>query len=158
MTIILVYFPLLYDYMAFHKNQNLSISEIHQWQEKNSAISVVEDCSKACVGHPSEKNHDRQHKTLWKSYISFAQRFVVGLNEFSLIKNTGSAHLCISKLSSRCLSCKQVLLLPASEDLWPQNPPYSQSQPQSQSILYSSYPDFQSRSERGRNCWSKICH
>ena len=53
---------------------------IHQWntsisndKKRSSAISVVEDCSKACVGHHSEKHHDRQDQTLWENEISFVQ-------------------------------------------------------------------------------------
>ena len=78
-----VYFPLIYDFIAFHKNQNSAISEKHQFKmtRKDSAISVEEDRSKACVGHHAKKHHDRQHKALWKSEISLAQNFVVGLHE-----------------------------------------------------------------------------
>ena len=88
-----VYFPLIYDFIAFHKNQNLAISEIHQFKmtRKDSAISVEEDRSKACVGHHAKKHHDRQHKALWKSDISFAQNFVVGLFD----KKAQAAFTCV---------------------------------------------------------------
>ena len=54
-----------------------SDSQKNEKKEK-SAISVVEDRGKACIGHHSEKHCYRQNQTLCESEVIFAQKNLFG--------------------------------------------------------------------------------